>query len=157
MKKFLQKLAVFEFSLKFFSLLSRYDVLNPFTRFFTSYSAKLNLYLNKPEKSNSIKELAEIWQNLMPPDGKELFQIKSIDKNTAITEIHIHCPLRETGYVNSCFKLMNYDRILMKKVGGQLIVLESQANSGKNYCKLAIRKKGVDISDLKPAHLKNER
>ena len=156
MKKYLEKLDVFEFSLKLFSIFSRYNFFNPFTKFITTSAAKLNMYLNKPEKSSDIKELAEIWQKLMPPDGKELFIIKSIDKNTAITEIHLHCPLRETGDVNSCFKLMNYDRTIMKKVGGQLVVLESQTNSGNNYCKLAIRKEGEDISDLKPAHLTNE-
>ena len=52
--------------------------------------------------------------------------------------------------------MMNYDRTLMEKVGGQLIVLETQANSGKDHCKLAIRKAGEDISDLVPAHERSE-
>ena len=155
MIRFLKSLAVFKTSLKFFSILSKYDVLNPFTKFLTSYSAKLNIFINKAQKVKSVEELAKNWQKLMPADARELFQIKSIDGNTAITEIHLHCPLRGTGLVNSCYKLMNYDRTLMKKVGGQLVVLESQANSGNNYCKIAIRPEGEDISDLKPAHLVN--
>ena len=79
----------------------------------------------------------------MPPDGKKYFQVKDTKDNAIHTEIHLHCPLRGSGDVNACYKLMNYDRKLMESVGGQLIVLESQANSGKKYCKLAIRKQGV--------------
>lgn len=88
----------------------------------------------------------------MPPDGQEFFKIGEYDEKTAFTEIHLHCPLRGTGNVEACHKLMNYDRQLMDQVGGQLIVLESQSNSGKHYCQLAIRKKGDGISDLKAAY-----
>ena len=44
---------------------------------------------------------------------------------------------------------MNYDRTLMEKVGGQLIVLETQANSGKDQ--QLIRKAGEDVRTY-PAH-----
>ena len=40
----------------------------------------------------------------------------------------------------------------MKQVGGSLTVLESQSNSGKPYCKLAIRKIDSSTEDLVPAH-----
>ena len=104
---------------------------------------------------SSVPELsAEAWQQLMPPDGQEYFKIAEVSADTAYTEIHLHCPLRGSGDVQACYKLMNYDRKLMEKVGGQLIVLESQSNSGESFCKLAIRKKGADVSDLIPAHKK---
>ena len=47
---------------------------------------------------------------------------------------------------------MNYDRKLMRNVGGNLVVLESQSNSGKPFFKLAIIKKELPIDDLVPAH-----
>ncbi|MEL6250907.1 MAG: hypothetical protein AAFR87_02750 [Bacteroidota bacterium] len=65
--------------------------------------------------------------------------MKSFDKN---------------GNVETCYKLMNYDRKLMKKSGGELIVLESQSNSGKNFYRLAIRPQGIDTQDLIPTHKK---
>ncbi|MEL7123933.1 MAG: hypothetical protein AAFO07_31130 [Bacteroidota bacterium] len=42
----------------------------------------------------------------------------------------------------------------LETAGGQLIVLESQSNSGKNHCRLAIRKVDVLIDDLTPAYKK---
>lgn len=90
----------------------------------------------------------------MPPDGWKYFQIKEITAETAYVEIHLHCPLRGTGKVHTCYKMMNYDRKLMRGVGGSLIVLESQSNSGKEFCKLAIRREGVSTHDLVPAHKK---
>ena len=43
----------------------------------------------------------------------------------------------------------------MIKIIEKLVVLESQSNSGKPYCKLAIRKLNDGVTDLIPAHLKN--
>jgi hypothetical protein len=154
MKKILEKLWVFELSLRFFAFFAQINRLSFFTKFLTNISAHLNLWLNRPQKAANTKELAETWQALMPKDGQDLFKIKTVDIETAIAEIHLHCPLRGTGNVNACHRLMNYDRKLMQKIGGELIVLESQSNSGKSYCTLAIRKKGSDTSDLIHAHLK---
>ena len=109
--------------------------------------------MNHPAKANDAKELANTWQQLMPPDGKAFFKIKDTDQETAFVGIHVHCPLRGTGDAHACHRLMNYDRQLMKQVGGQLIVLDSQSNSGKDYCRLAIRTEGANVDDLTPAHL----
>ena len=76
----------------------------------------------------------------MPPNDQELFRITEVTEEAAFAEIHLHCPLRGTGDGQACHALMNYDRSLMKAVGGQLEVLESQATSGKTYCRLAIRR-----------------
>ncbi len=151
MKKYLEKLIVFKFGLSIFAplALKKYDGL---VQRLTNFSAWLNLKLNQPQAATSTKELAETWVDLMPPDGRNLFKISSIEEDTAYVEIHLECPLRGTGDVNACYKLMNYDRALMEKVGGNLVVLESQSNSGKAYCKLAIRKKGLSTDDLIPAH-----
>ena len=154
MKKLLEKIIVFQITLKFLAFFAKRKSFDAFTRWATSQTAQLNLFLNKVGKGKNAQELANIWQELMPPDGQEYFKIKEVDEQTAYTEIHLHCPLRGTGKVDACYKLMNYDRKLMQKSGGELIVLESQSNSGKDYCRLAIRAQGKDTRDLIPAHKK---
>ena len=152
MKKLLEKQVVFNGTLKFLSAFAKGRHFHYITRLLTSGFAKLNLLLNKPSKPTDIQGLAETWQKLMPPDGQQYFKITEVTGDTAFTEIHLHCPLRGSGNPHACHRLMNYDRKLMEKVGGQLVVLESQSNSGQPYCKLAIRKQGVSIADLTAAH-----
>lgn len=154
MKKYLEKQSTFSFTLKILAFFAQRNIFNGLTQFLTSQAAQLNIKLNKPDKSEDLQALAETWQKLMPPESTDRFRVGSVKGNTAYTEIHTYCPLRGTGDVQACYKLMNYDRKLMEKIGGELIVLESQSNSGKNYCRLAIRKQGEDTSDLIPAHLK---
>lgn len=151
MKKLLEKFAVFAFILKIYAFLGQRSYFDGLTQWLTSMAAHLNISLNQPKNADTPAELAQTWQDLMPPDARHLFPIKATDDTTAFVEIHLHCPLRGTGNNHACHKLMNYDRQLMDKVGGQLIVLESQSNSGNTYCKLAIRKAGEDVTDLTPA------
>lgn len=73
---------------------------------------------------------------------------------TAYGEISVRCPLRGTGDVHACHRLMAYDRALVEAAGGQFIVLESQAVPGRTHCRIAIRKKGERVDDLVPAHEK---
>ena len=157
MKKLLEKLSVFQFFLKGFAFFAQRPFFSKLTQGLTSSSARLNLLLNKPQPSTEVAQLAQTWQELMPPDGQELFPITEVTEDTAYSEIHLHCPLRGTGNAQACYKLMNYDRQLMNKIGGQLIVLESQSNSGKPYCRRAIRPKGQDTTDLIPAHQKAQK
>ncbi|MEM9326549.1 MAG: hypothetical protein AAGA85_12875 [Bacteroidota bacterium] len=152
MKRFLERQVVFNATLRLLAFLGQRRFFNPLTRWLTVSVAQLNLFLNNPSRAASVDDLARTWKRLMPPDGQDYFKIAAVDENTATAEIHLHCPLRGTGNVDACYRLMNYDRELMKQVGGQLIVLESQSKSGKALCKLAIRKIGEDTSDLIPAH-----
>ena len=154
MKKWLEKQAVFTFTLHIFAFFARRGSFDRLTEKVTSQSAQLNLLLNKPKPAKDVESLAKTWLDLMPPDGQEYFKIEEVTGDTAYTQIHLHCPLRGSGNVHACHKLMNYDRKLMEQVGGQLIVLESQSNSGQPYCRLAIRKAGDSIEDLIPAHKK---
>lgn len=152
MKKFLERLAVFEFGLKIFSFFALRKI-NPAVKLFTNFSAWINLKLNRPVKAKNAEELAETWLELMPPDGRDKFKIDRVEKETAFVEIHLHCPLRGTGNAQACYELMNYDRKLMDKVGGNLVVLKSQSQGKRTHCELAIRKKGESLEDLIPAHL----
>lgn len=137
-KKIIEKQKTFDLTLKFLSFLSNWNLTDNLIRFVTRRLAKLNISLNKPKPTNDLKKLAETWKALMPPDGQDFFKITNITDDTAFVEINLHCPLRGTGKVNTCFSFMNYDRTLMEEVGGSLTILESQSNSGKPYCKLAI-------------------
>ena len=154
LKRILEKQAVFSITLKLLAVFAQSRIFSPFSSWLAGQFAHLNLVLNKPKKAEDLNDLANTWLNLMPPDGRQYFKILKIENNTAYAEIHLHCPLRGSGNAEACYKLMNYDRKLMSKVGGNLVVLESQSNSGKPSCLLAIRKKEDDISDLVPAHLK---
>ena len=154
MIKLLNSLYVFEIVLKLLSIISKTEKLDFVTNKITRFLALLNVKINRHKEQDSIKSLAETWQNMMPNDGQHLFKIEKLTEDTAYVQIHLECPLRSKGNTLACYKLMNYDRSLMKSIGGKLVVLESQSNSGKNYCQLAIRKSNQDISDLTPAHKK---
>ena len=152
MKKFLEKQVVFNVTLRVFVFFAQRRGFSHLTQWATTQAAKLNLALNRPKSSTEVEKLAQTWQDLMPPDGQAYFPIKEVNADTAFTEIHLACPLRGTGNVHACYKLMNYDRELTRKAGGELSVRESQSNSRKNYCRLAIRPLGSDTSDLVAAH-----
>lgn len=152
MKKLLEKQAVFFLTLKILAVFARRSYFDQITLWMTRAFAKLNVRLNQAKPVTEVTALAAAWQEMMPPDGQEFFKITEVTSDTAFAEIHLHCPLRATGDVHACYKLMNYDRSLMQAVGGELVVLESQSNSGKNYCRLAIQKAGQDMKDLIPAH-----
>ena len=151
-KRILEKQAVFNATLRLLAFLGQRPFFDFLTKGITSAVARLNTSLNRPPVARTTSELADRWMEMMPPDGQEHFKVTKTDSDTAFAEIHLHCPLRGTGDVQACYKLMNYDRKLMEKVGGQLIVLESQSNSGKDHCKLAIRPINADNGDLTPAH-----
>ncbi len=152
LKQILEKKWVFDSNLKLLGFIAQNSFLKSLTKPLTNFFAYLNLRLNKPKHSLNAKELAESWKNLMPVDGQEYFKIDRISEETAYVEIHIKCPLRDSGNVNAFFHLMNYDRKLMEGVGGELVVLSSQSNNKKGFCQLAIRKSGTDLGDLLPAH-----
>lgn len=154
MKKFIESQKIFDLSLKILFVLSKFKITENVIPVFAKLLAKLNLKLNKPRQADDLKKLAETWKELMPHDGQTNFKIADITENTAYVEIHLNCPLRGTGKVNSCYSFMNYDRTLMENVGASLTVLESQSNSGNSYCKLAIRRIEEKTDDLSPAHLK---
>lgn len=47
-------------------------------------------------------------------------------------------------------RMMEYDREVLRAVGGQLIVLESQAVPGRCFCRVALRRQGAPMDDLPP-------
>ncbi len=130
-KQLIEKQQIFNLTLKFLSFLSNWKITQSLILPITNFLAWINILLNRPEETKDLEKLAEIWKQLMPPDGQDYFKITNITEQTAYVEIHLHCPLRGTGKVHTYYSFMNYDRELMKKVGASLTVIESQSNSGK--------------------------
>lgn len=95
------------------------------------------------------------WERLL--GNKRAAHVTSVTSATAQTpatafgEIAIRCPLRGTGDVAACHRLMGYDRALLEAAGGTLVVLESQASVGVTKCRVAIRRSGERVDDLPPA------
>jgi hypothetical protein len=134
---------IFDFFLQRLASLSKRKRLRPLVPIIAGGFAKLNLVINRPAKCKTPKELAETWKKLMPSDNQGDYIITTYNDRIAHAEIHIHCPLRGSKDKNACDKFMHYDRTLMKRVRGQLEVIESQSDPGKNFCVLAISMQNI--------------
>ncbi|MFK7990457.1 MAG: hypothetical protein AB8I08_30835 [Sandaracinaceae bacterium] len=100
----------------------------------------------------SAEELGAQWQRLMP--NPKVVPVTHVEDDTAYAEIRIHCPLRGTGDVHACHRIMGYDRTLLEPMGGRFVVLESQAEPGVTHCRVALRPKNLPSDDLVDAHLR---
>lgn len=94
--------------------------------------------------------IAREWQRMMP--SPRMVPIVEETADTVVAEITAPCPYRGTGNVAGCHRMMEYDRKMLETIGGNLVVLRSQAEPGVTVCRVAIRSKGADVSDLVPAH-----
>jgi hypothetical protein len=92
------------------------------------------------------------WEAAAPPMAN--YRLTRIEQDTAYAEIHSECALRGTGDVAACYRMMEYDREVMRAIGGELVVLESQATPGRQFCTVAMRRQGASMQDFTPAHLK---
>ncbi|GBF50296.1 hypothetical protein LPTSP4_18210 [Leptospira ryugenii] len=144
------KMAVFMSVLRFFGPLSRLKVLSIFVRAYMHMTARFVSWVWSAQEKRTVEEIASEWTNQMPKPHS-MFPITKIENGIAHGEIKVHCPLRGTGDPMACYRLMQYDRSLVEALGGELIVLESQSNSGENFCKVAIKKKGTSWKELKTA------
>jgi hypothetical protein len=134
------------------SLLARNRRLNALTRSVMRSLAGLTLKFKGGRRKRSIEEIGREWQRMFP--SRKFVPIVGIEKETVYAEIRTRCPLRATGDVQACYRLMEYDRRLMEVIGGEFVVLQSQAEPETEFCRVAIRKKGEPTYDLVPAHEK---
>jgi hypothetical protein len=130
----------------------RNDILNHLGYKLNHFIARNTIRNKKINEAKTLKELGENWQKGFP--SKKEVPIVAEDNSTIYAEVQTKCPLRGTGDVLACYKLMSYDREIVSKAGGQFIVLTSQAEKGVEKCEVAIRFKGEDTSDLQHAHNK---
>lgn len=129
---------------------ARRPALTPISNFLTRSLAKIVVKSKGIGAARNIGELGPLWQRSFP--AKKQVPIESVDARTVIAQIHTPCPLRGTGDVGACYRMMEFDRKVVESAGGQFVVLESQAVPGRTFCRVAMRLKGENIEDLRPAH-----
>ena len=118
--------------------------------FVTRALARLTVKAKAIGTASDLAELGDLWQRSFP--ARKQVPIESISGNTVFARIHTRCPLRGTGDLEACHRMMEFDREVMRLAGGQFVVLESQATPGVAFCRVAMRLKGESLSGLVPAH-----
>jgi len=96
--------------------------------------------------------LGREWERLLGPGPYAKITEVDAATGTAHGVITGPCPLRGTGDLAACHRLMAYDRALLRPYGARFVVLASQAEPGRTSCRIAIRDDRLDASDLVPAH-----
>jgi hypothetical protein len=103
----------------------------------------LTLAVKKADEKSTAIESAEEWQRMFP--SKKMVPITNIDGDTVHAEIRSECPYRGSGNVEGCYRMMEYDRKMMEKIGSTFIVVKSQAEPGVSHCQIAITKNTTDL------------
>ena len=112
----------------------------------------VTLWMTKARPQSSIEDVGKEWQRMFP--SRKEVPITGVEDSTVYAEIHVKCPHRGTGNVDGCYRMMEYDRKMLERIGGQLVVLRSQAEPGVEVCQVAIRKADVSMDELVPAHIR---
>jgi hypothetical protein len=149
MKKWLIKNSV-QATLGLLAFFARRPALSSITRFLTQSMASATVRTKRIGVASSPEELGPLWQKSFP--SKKQVPIERIEGRTVYAQIHTPCPLRGSGDVHACYRMMEFDREVLKQAGGQFVVLESQAQPGRTFCRVAMRLKGESVEDLMPAH-----
>ncbi|MEM6954872.1 MAG: hypothetical protein AAF645_04260 [Myxococcota bacterium] len=131
--------------------MSRIDRLESISLRLARVYAALVQWVHGKRRVESTEELADEWNRLMP-SPREAFPIVDVQDETAFVEIRIKCPLRGSGDGEACWRSMEFDRALVSAAGGRLVVMESQAVTGGDCCRLAIRRDSANMDDLPVAH-----
>ena len=108
------------------------------------------LWIRRGRPQSGAEEVGAEWHRMFPKHIN--MPITRVEGDTVYAEIHEVCPHRGTGNVEGCWRMMEYDRRMLERIGGQLVVLHSQSEPGRSHCELAIRPVGQPIDDLEHAH-----
>lgn len=120
------------------------------TRWMARLLASLIWRKNRGQAQPSTRAIAEEWRRLF--GLPQFWSIERVEDDTAYCEIRFPCSLEGSGDVAACHRLMEYDRALLKKIGGQLVVLQSRADPQvRGGCQVAIRRLEDRRHDLIPA------
>ncbi len=152
MKRRLFSLRSFQKILNIGGYFARRPYFNFITRLMMRLLADLTIKLKGGQKKEALEDIGKEWQRMFP--GRRLVPIREITGDTVLAEVRAPCPLVDTNDISACYRLMEYDRRLLEHIGGEFVVLESQASPNIQACQVAIRKQGADTADLIPAHEK---
>lgn len=121
-------------------------------RVLTPFFVRLTRAIRGPARMSprTPEELGREWERLL--GNRKYAHVTAIDETTAYGEITGRCPLRGTGDLEACHRLMAYDRGLMERHGARFVVLASQAEVGRTSCRIAMRANELAADDLVPAH-----
>lgn len=112
--------------------------------------ARLTIRSKGIRPATDLADLGRQWQRGFP--STKQVPITRVTDDTVYAEIHTPCPLRGSGDTAACWRMMAYDREVLARAGGQFVVLHSQAEAGRHHCEVAMRRSGVSLADLPPAH-----
>lgn len=124
----------------------------PFGRWLMHLFGDVTMRLGRARPRTGVEAVGREWQRMFA--RAEDVPITSIEGDTVRAEIHLRCPYRGSGNVDGCYRMMEYDRRMLERIGGQLVVLRSQAEPGVEICQLAIRTQDAGTEDLVPAHVR---
>jgi hypothetical protein len=102
--------------------------------------------------ANTPDALGREWERLL--GDRRYARVTEIDPatETVYGEVTGLCPLRGSGDLAACHRLMAFDRGLMAPHAAHFVVLASQAEPGRTSCRVALRPLHRDAADLIPAH-----
>lgn len=133
---------------------ARRPALNAVTQAVMRGMARLAVRAKGIRPATDAAGLGAQWQRAFP-SAKQV-PIRGVENGTVYAEIHTPCPLRGTGDVHACHRMMEFDREVLRAAGGQFVVLRSQAEAGRTFCEVAMRRAGADLKDLVAAHERHE-
>ena len=151
----LRKVAIRQFMasmLAVSALLARWAVFQPVSFGWSRLLARLATGRKNIRPAADLPALGRAWQQGFP--SARQVPIETVTADTVYARIETPCPLRGSGRISACWRMMEYDRAVARAAGGQFIVLQSQAEPGVTVCRVALRRAGTMTDDLMPAHIR---
>lgn len=141
---------IFTITLTSMSVVARLKFLRTL-KIYSHLNAKVVLLARFGRRQDSIEAIGEEWKRMFPNDMQRL--VKK-DDETVYYETHTWCALRGTGDADACYRMMEFDREMHRSLGGEFVVIRSQAERGRKTCIVAMRKAGSSTKDLEHAHVR---
>ncbi len=129
---------------------ARRPALAPISKALTRFLAGLTVRAKAIGRARELAELGPLWQRSFP--ATKQVPLESTSSHTVVARIHTRCPLRGSGDLQACYRMMEFDREVLRRAGGQFVVLQSQASPGVSFCRVAMRLEGESLDGLVPAH-----
>lgn len=139
---------------KGFAFVARNEQLAPLFKAMGQGTARLVVNSKGLPRAHSLEELGETWQRAFP--SKNLVPIESITDSTVFAPIHDHCSLRGSSDVGAGYRMMEFDRGVLERIGGLFVVLEFQATPGITRCHVAMCMAGQGMGDVRAVHTVNQ-